>query len=313
MEALAESRERRGRAARADLRMRFTGVGLLLIAMLPTGAQEPSPDLYAQATQTMLDRSFPSPQVEYVLLDARTRKTIALRWAHPEEPVPVGSLLKPFVALAYGRMENSARKFPTVICHGKSDGCWRTGGHGSMTLAPALAESCNAYFLKLARELASGGGGALERVSGEHGLPAPPAQKTAAMLIGVTPEWRIPPVAFAEAYATLVRGGSDATEREVIGVLLAGMRAAALPGGTAAKVGSHPGGVLAKTGTAPCVAGPGEDRCVANGDGLVMVMAPAENPRWVLLVRQRGTTGAHTAEVAGKMLASLESVHAQRR
>jgi hypothetical protein len=306
MEALAELRAR-------PFRCRAAGFAFLLVAVLPVSAQKASPDLYAQATQAMLDRSFPSPQVEYVLLDAQTRQTIARRWEHPEAPVPVGSLFKPFVALAYGRMENSARKFPTVVCHGKSDGCWRTGGHGSMTLAPALAESCNAYFLALAREVAAGGGNALERVSTQYGLPLPPAQKTAAMLIGVTPEWRIPPVALAGAYAALLRPSSDATEREVVGLLRAGMRAAALPRGTAAKVGSHPGGALAKTGTAPCVAGSGGERCVANGDGLVVVMAPAENPRWVLLVRQRGTTGAHTAETAGKMLASLEDADAQLR
>lgn len=251
--------------------------------------------------------------MEYVLLDARSRKTIAVRWEHGENPVPVGSLLKPFVALAYGRMLSSARRFPTVVCHGKSDGCWRPGGHGSMTLVPALAESCNAYFLALARDVAAGGGSALERVSAEYQLPKPPAQKTAAMLIGVTPEWRIPPVALAQAYAGLLRASGDETERETLGLLRAGMRQAALPGGTAAKVGSHPDGVLAKTGTAPCVAGSSAQRCVANGDGLVMVIAPAESPRWVLLVRQRGTTGAHTSEAAGKMLASLESADAQRR
>lgn len=293
------------------------GFAVLLLAMLPVSAQEPSPDLYAQAMQVMLDRSFPSQQVEYVLLDARTRKTIAMRWEHADAPVPVGSLLKPFVALAYGRMQTSAGKFPTVVCHGKSDGCWRPGGHGSMTLVPALAESCNAYFLALARGVASGGSNPLDKVSKDYELPKPPAQKTAAMLIGVTPEWRIPPVALAGAYAALLRTGSDGTgsgtEREVIRLLLDGMRKAALPGGTAARVGSHPGGVLAKTGTAPCIAGSGAQRCVANGDGLVVVMAPANSPRWVLLVRQRGTTGAHTAEVARKMLASLEGADAQRR
>lgn len=313
MEALAFPREWPIRSRRDVFRVQAAGFALLLVAMLPVRAQEASPDLYAQATQAMLDRSFPSPQVEYVLLDARTRRRIALRWDHADAPVPVGSLLKPFVALAYGRMQNSARKFPTVVCHGKSDGCWRGGGHGSMTLAPALAESCNAYFLALARVVASGGDSALERVSAQYGLPSPPARKTAAMLIGVTPEWRISPLALAGAYATLLRASGDANEGEVLELLLEGMRRAALAGGTAAKVGPHPGGVLAKTGTAPCVTGADGSRCVANGDGLVVVMAPAENPRWVLLVRQRGTTGAHTAEVAGKMLARLEGADAQRR
>jgi len=171
-----------------------------------------------------------------------------------------------------------------------------------------LAESCNAYFLALARELSFGGDEALQRVSAEYGLPKPPAPAKAAMLIGVTPEWRIGPVALARAYAKLARANDPAADR-----LQAGMRAAALPGGTAARLGPHPGGALAKTGTAPCVADADEARCLANGDGLVVAIAPAENPRWVLLVRRRGTTGAVTAEIAGKMLASLESSHAGER
>jgi len=267
------------------------------------------PGLYAQATQVMLDRRYPSAQVEYMLLDARTRQTIAQRWEHPEAGIPAGSLVKPFVALAYSRLESSGKRFPAVQCRGKIDGCWRSGGHGSVTLEGALAESCNAYFLVLARELLSVGDASLEQISVEYGLPKPPEQKTAATLIGVTPEWRIPPAALAQAYAAIA-GGAPAS---VNGRLLAGMRAAALPGGTAAKSGPHPGGVLAKTGTAPCVASADEPRCVANGDGLVVAIVPADDPRWVLLVRQRGTTGAHTAEIAGRMLASLEGADAHGR
>jgi cell division protein FtsI/penicillin-binding protein 2 len=278
----------------------------MLVVLLPTWGQQPAPDLYAQATRAMLDRRFPARQVEYVLLDARTRKTIARRWEHAEAGIPVGSLLKPFVALAYGRLMGSEERFPAVYCRGKIDGCWRPGGHGQVTLERALAESCNTYFLALARKLAAHDE-SLKTVSAEYGLPQPPERVTAMMLIGVTPEWRIAPAALARAYAKLAETDDRTAER-----LLAGMRAAALPGGTAARLGPHAGGVLAKTGTAPCVANADGPRCVANGDGLVVAMAPADRPRWVLLVRQRGTTGAHTAEIAGKMLASLEGADAQR-
>jgi hypothetical protein len=126
------------------------------------------------------------------------------------------------------------------------------------------------------------------------------------MLIGVTAEWRISPVALARAYARL----ATASGGEVGGRLLAGMKLAAGPGGTAAKVGSHPGGVLAKTGTAPCVPELDSGPCIANGDGLTVVLAPADHPRVVLLVRERGTTGAQAVDVAGKMLSLLEEAHA---
>ena len=71
---------------------------------LASRAEEPSSSLYAQATSTMLDRSFPSSRVEYLLADLRTQQTIAIRWPNAEKPIPVGSLLKPFVALSYNEL-----------------------------------------------------------------------------------------------------------------------------------------------------------------------------------------------------------------
>jgi hypothetical protein len=301
-------------------RARTTYLLTPLLLMMPMRAQEASPGLYAQAASAMLDRSFPSARIEYLLLDLRTGQVVAQRWPHAEIPIPAGSLLKPFVALAYSQLHSGpsspgspSRSFPIVHCHGKSDGCWHAGGHGSLGLERALAESCNAYFLALARELSvsSAGMDAVDHVSASYGLPAPPEQRTPRMLIGVTPEWRISPVALAHAYATL----AAQPQGETAGRLLAGMRQAAGASGTAAKIGQHPGGVLAKTGTAPCVSGLAaeSERCAANGDGLVVVLAPAEHPQLLLLVRLRGTTGAHAAELADRMLGELEDSHAPVR
>jgi len=309
-------------------------VGLALLLLAPLQAQEASSSLYGQAASALLNRNFPSDRVEYLLLDLRTRQTLAVRWPNAELPIPVGSLLKPFVALAYGEVHMGAysspsRQFPVLHCRGRRDGCWREGGHGSVALEQALAESCNAYFLALARDLSasingpgagSGGGlAAIDHVSAAYGLPVPPTDSVTRqgelriprMLIGVTPEWRVSPIALARAYATL----AAQSQSGFAGRLFSGMRLAARSGGTASKVGRHPGGVLAKTGTAPCVPGayPGSGRCVANGDGLVVVLTPAENPDLLLLVRQRGTTGAQTAEVAGQMLLRLEGMHASVR
>jgi hypothetical protein len=76
---------------------------------LASRAEEPSSSLYAQATSTMLDRSFPSSRVEYLLADLRTQQTIAIRWPNAEKPIPVGSLLKPFVALSYNELHRLQR------------------------------------------------------------------------------------------------------------------------------------------------------------------------------------------------------------
>jgi hypothetical protein len=62
--------------------------------------------------------------------------------------------------------------------------------------------------------------------------------------------------------------------------------------------------VLAKTGTAPCL--PKLEPCIADGDGLVVALTPAEQPTLLLLVRNRGTTGARAAEIAGEMLSRIE-------
>lgn len=300
---------------------------------VPASRVQEAKSLYAQATSAMLERGFPSPQVEYLLLDARTREVIAIRWSHPETPIPVGSLLKPFVTLAYGRAEakrpsdrsasgTPIRGFPMVVCRGKVDGCWREDGHGTLGLERALALSCNAYFLALARGLLATPQGQLDQVSTDYGLPLAPLQKTAPMLIGATPEWRVTPAALAESYAALLdEFHAPKEDGESLARIHEGMEMAAGPGGTAARIGRHPGGVLAKTGTAPCIKQTqpelltrdnGTDQCRINGDGLVILAAPAENPRWLLLVRQRGTTGAITAVVAGEMLSRLEASDAPR-
>jgi cell division protein FtsI/penicillin-binding protein 2 len=274
-------------------------------------AAEMRADLYGQAASALLERSFALPGVEYLLLDLRTHKTVAMHWDHPEAEIPVGSLLKPFVALAYSQMHaGDARRpfpafppFPSIRCHGKADGCWKPGGHGLLTLEPALARSCNAYFLSLAGELSASGMDALSRVSARYGLPSPPAPATPQSLIGLTSEWRITPATLANAYALL----ASESENSLTGRVLRGMQLAAGPDGTASRIGAHPGGVLAKTGTAPCR----ERSCVASGDGLVVVLAPAGEPQVLLLVRQRGKTGAQTATLAGRMLTALEAAHAR--
>jgi cell division protein FtsI/penicillin-binding protein 2 len=302
----------------------FQGLSLLLCCW-PAQAQRlaASDDLYGQATSAMLDRSFPSRRIDYLLMDPRTGKPIAMRWPHVDAPIPAGSLLKPFVALAYAELHAEAAlpvlfsdsRFPVVVCHGRSDGCWRRAGHGSMSLEHALALSCNAYFLALARSIyAAGISGteALELIRTRYGLPALPAPATPANLIGLSPGWRIPPLTLAHAYAALAVGTTPLPNSYVAARLLAGLKQAT-EGGTASRVGPHAGGVLAKTGTAPCISEPwpNPEPCIANGDGLVILLAPADAPRLLLLVRQRGTTGARAAEVAGRMLALLEHEEAR--
>ena len=105
-----------------------------------------SASLSEQSAVLSLERAFPEPSVSYLLLDAVNRRLIGERWDHPQQPVPMGSLIKPFLALAYG--ETHDFRFPIVTCDGSH--CWLPQGHGRINVTTAIAQSCNAYFLALA-------------------------------------------------------------------------------------------------------------------------------------------------------------------
>ncbi|HYN43371.1 MAG TPA: hypothetical protein VE129_16460, partial [Thermoanaerobaculia bacterium] len=64
-------------------------------------------------------------------------------------PRPVGSLQKPWVVAAWAEA-HSDEEPPRLDCTAESR-CWKPSGHGRVDLARAFAQSCNAYFLALAR------------------------------------------------------------------------------------------------------------------------------------------------------------------
>jgi cell division protein FtsI/penicillin-binding protein 2 len=229
-----------------------------------------------------------------LLLDARTGEMVAEHWPDARQPVPVGSLIKPFTAYFYAQGHG---EFPTVVCHGRGDACWLPRGHGRIGLERAIADSCNAYFLALGR------GMALEeanRMLAMYAFPPVNEKDKARALAGLDDNWRVAPVTIARAYLKLIREsrrGARAAEDEAI---LRGMEDSARVG-TAREVESrYP--VLAKTGTSACTHAPR-----ASADGFTAVMYPADDPRLLLLVRRHGTTGAATAKLAGEMLRALEA------
>jgi hypothetical protein len=271
--------------------VRWVGTPLLLAAstlVFPPAAEPQFQSLYSQTLQSTLTRN--NANLEFLVLDLRTHQFLANTFPDTNQPIPVGSLLKPFLAFAY--LSRPHHPELHTICRGHSDRCWRAGGHGQLTLPEALAQSCNAYFLALAATL----------TPDEIALPAhPPLDATPEDLIGLTPAWSIAPQTLVKAYAQLL------TSPTTPPTILLGMRLSASEG-TASLVGRHPGSVLAKTGTAPCI--PGPQLCKASGDGLVLVAVPADHPALLLLVRRRATTGAMTAQSAGHILTQLEAMHA---
>ena len=267
----------------------------LTIVLASAAAFAQSESLFAQAAQAALSKaslSVVASRVSWLVLDAHTGQLLASQWPDADRPIPVGSLTKPFVALAYARTH---REYPHYTCAGTATRCWLPKGHGTLSLEEALAFSCNSYFLRLAAETSPA---AILEVASNYSLPAPPDANAPAQLIGLDSSWRISPVALGRAYVRLaIQPGNT--------FLLAGMRRSGAVG-TARALASED--VLAKTGTAHCL-----DDCAATGDGFVVALTPRDDPRLLLLVRQRGTNGASTAATAAQMLNSLRDNHVIER
>jgi len=106
-------------------------VGLLLFVAGTSGfsgSSAAAPDvasrsdsLRKQSTARLLEQRFPGQDLSYLLLDAQTGDLIAARWENASQPVPMGSLLKPFTALAYG--EAHSFRYPEYVCRGQAGGC----------------------------------------------------------------------------------------------------------------------------------------------------------------------------------------------
>jgi hypothetical protein len=260
----------------------------LLSASCP--AQPARETQFSQAAQAVLDRSFASPDISYLLLD-HSGSVLAERWPS-QSPVSPGSLVKPFLAIAYA--EQHGGHFPRVLCRGTRTRCWLPVGHGSLSLEEAIAQSCNTYFRELAiatdRQRAA-------QTFVHYGLNGPDALARSDSLIGLGTEWKESPHAIAKAYLAIERERNSSLQAAI----LKGMLGSA-EHGTAHSIDTALGknAALAKTGTAVCSHTPH-----AAADGFTLVLYPAAEPRLLLLVRVHGVTGSTSARTAASMLRSL--------
>lgn len=172
-----------------------------------------------------------------------------------DDPIPVGSLQKPFVAKAWATA-HPGEVPPRVLCDASS-GCWFRGGHGELDLVQALTVSCNTYFRHLAADTPRA---ALASTLAREGFSVqclgrevdPDAISDLAIgLPGEEGPILIRPSALLDAYVQLVRSPWPSGE-PVRTQVLAGLRQAALTG-TAAALGQR--GYWAKTGTVPSADG----------------------------------------------------------
>ena len=249
--------------------------------------------LFGQSAAQALHREFPNAGISFLLLDAQTGELLASRWERSNTPVPLGSLAKPFAALAYG--EQHEFHYPSHTCRGSGSGCWRPGGHGDVDLTSAIAYSCNSYFRFLTADLNADD---VSPTAGRFGLDFPEHDTRGAELAGLGPRWRISPLHMARAYLELLRERQHPAVQQI----LAGMEQSAAHG-TGAEVDRvlQSEKALVKTGTAACT-----HSRHAPGDGFAVVLVPAEDPRLLLMVRIHGVPGSVAARTAGLMLRQIE-------
>lgn len=269
-----------------------------LVLMVPISSRSrPEPEreparrstLFAQASAQALTQDFSDPDISFLLLDARTGELLASRWDRADTPIPMGSLAKPFAALAYGQQHDF--QFPSHICRGSQTGCWRPGGHGDVDLVSAITFSCNSYFRVLTQNL---GAADVSSTADRFGIEAPDNNAFGIELAGLGPRWRVSPLRMARAYLQL-QGNRN---HPAVAQILAGMERSAREGtGLEVDRALKAGGAMVKTGTAACI----HERH-APGDGFAVALAPAVEPRILLMVRVHGVPGSRAARTAGQML-----------
>ena len=273
--------------------------GALLLVVLPSSGRAGSAasenakgaesSLFAQSASETLTRDFPSRDISFLLLDARTGRLLASRWERFDSPIPLGSLVKPFTALAYGEQHDFY--YPAHICRGTSSGCWLPRGHGEVGLTSAITYSCNSYFRVLTADLTAAD---IAPIAARFGIEPPNRDASGPALMGIGSRWQISPTRMTRAYLELIRRRDQPGVREI----LAGMAQSAQHGTGAEVDRALPfPDALVKTGTAPCTHSPR-----APGDGFVVVLTPADQPQILLMVRVHGVPGAQAAKTAGQML-----------
>jgi cell division protein FtsI/penicillin-binding protein 2 len=254
---------------------------LMLCCTLAGGkAVEQGADLHQQTAATVLN-GFKDTDVSFILLNS-SGNVLAQRWENADRPIPIGSLVKPFLAVAY---RQGHQTFPSFTCKGQKT-CWYPHGHGKISMREAIAFSCNSYF---------------------HQLDQTNDQATVAAILthyGLGPQkdgysGTASPLALAHAFVELI---SHRSQPE-LAPLYEGMAMSFSRGTATAASKAMPSylSALAKTGTAPCTHG---RRFLA--DGFTILLFPADQPKMVLLVREHGHQGSHAAAVAGKMVSAIE-------
>jgi cell division protein FtsI/penicillin-binding protein 2 len=212
--------------------------------------------------------------ISILVLDLATGKRIATLNAgcFYGPPRPIGSLIKPFTAVAFlheGEQPPQVACPPTMPGASQIEDCWYHPGHGMLGLKEALALSCNHYFYRLALSipwdrfqstirtlnLTDDSASIISAAVGE--------EAHLEFMMGRNGRIRIRPINLALAYASLFNGGNlfavtaEGNEPEFLGTPLVGWNPApVLEGmlssaehGTGRLAAVKPHRIYTKTGT----------------------------------------------------------------
>ncbi len=225
-----------------------------------------------------------------MLVDATGRLIASQHDDVLDTPMLVGSIMK-LVTLVAARASGVADEATRIDCgrllrlDGRTLDCVHAPPGHALDAREAIAQSCNTYFVTVARRLSRS---ALSEAAVSLGLPPVPEQASLPLAAIGLDGARASPRRWLTAIRRLV--AQEQTRRGTSAVL-DGMRDAARVG-SAASLAEQGIDVFAKTGTAPMPGG--------GTAGLVVVIAPRTN-RAVIVVAP-GASGHDAAEIAGRVL-----------
>lgn len=233
-----------------------------------------------------------------------------------QKPQPMGSILKPFTALA-AWASSVDLEGQSVVCPPSekkvpvSEACWNRSGHGTVAFPQALALSCNFFFASLSdgmNETAWKGTFALFHIE-VPALAGP--EKNRALAIGSDPDFLVAPSRIFFAYLALF--GEDLQEfdfanasasvllkQEALTNKIPGARIRKLRDGFALtqKIGTvknqkhFPTAAWVKTGTSYAMEMEDGEIDPVRTCGWVFAALPVGKPRLGILLRKNRSTGA---------------------
>lgn len=223
-----------------------------------------------------------------------------------------GSLYKLPIAIALLRSGRFDAGTP-YVCRGRATlqgetrNCWISNGHGRLRFVEALAESCNLYFRSVASVVSRADILKAARDLGLYSAPDIPEDPDATLgndilLEGTEGYTPMQVMRAALALATRGRLGGSSGARDLgsgrYTPLYRGLRLAVTQG-TARGAWSRRISISGKTGTAPMI--PGGNRTV----GWFIGFAPAERPRFAVVITIDNGTGSEAAVLARQALEEL--------